>query len=117
MSPNLSGEQYAALLKTFAGVGVRAVIATNTVPLSAPDASTAGVGGGRLHPAALEAVRHLTSTQKQRGYPVDVIACGGVLDGVTLRHFARMGVRAYQYWSALIYRGPLAPALILKESR
>lgn len=117
VGPDLSNAQYRALLRVFAAVGVRAVIATNTLGLPAPGAPalTAGVGGGRLHVPALAAVRALKEEQAAGGWPVDVIACGGVLDGATYRDFAALGVRAAQYWSALVYRGPYAAALIQAE--
>ncbi len=117
IGPDLSEAQYRALLRVFAAVGVRAVVATNTLGLPAPDdpALTAGVGGGRLHTPALAAVRALAEERAAGSWPVDVIACGGVLDGATYRDFAALGVTAAQYWSALVYRGPYAAALIQAE--
>ncbi|NPV65866.1 MAG: hypothetical protein HPY64_01830 [Anaerolineae bacterium] len=117
VGPDLSTTQYRALLRVFAAVGVRAVIATNTLGLPAPgdETLTAGVGGGRLHAPALAAVRALMEEQAAGSWPVDVIGCGGVLDGTTYRNFAALGVRAAQYWSALVYRGPYAAALIQAE--
>jgi dihydroorotate dehydrogenase len=44
-----------------------------------------------------------------------VVGCGGVLDKPSWLAFSRIGVRAVQYWSALVYRGPLAAALIVNE--
>ncbi|MBN1287611.1 MAG: hypothetical protein JXB47_19575 [Anaerolineae bacterium] len=118
LGPALAEEQYRALMAVFAEVGVRAVVATNTLPAPTPDDSgqTAGVGGGRLHMHAVEAVRRLHRVQAEHGYPVDIIACGGIQDGATYNDFARLGVRAVQYWSGLVYRGPLAAALIAREA-
>ena len=45
---------------------------------------------------------------------VDLVACGGILDGASWR---ACPARAAQYWSALVWRGPLAAALILREGR
>ncbi len=45
---------------------------------------------------------------------VEVIGCGGILDGASWRACA---TRAAQYWSALVWRGPLAAALILHEEQ
>lgn len=117
VGPNLSDDQYRALLRVFAETGVRAVVATNTLPWPAPDNPTlmAGVGGGRLHRRALEVVALLQAERAAHGYPVEVIACGGIQDGATFRAFARLGVVAMQYWTALVYRGPLAAALIAWE--
>jgi dihydroorotate dehydrogenase len=109
ISPDLTDEQYTILMKVFQTVGVQAVIATNTLAQPAPDDTTrlAGVGGGRLHDCAVAATIRLQSET------VAMIGCGGILDGATFRDF-RSAV-AGQYWSALIYRGPLAAALILNE--
>ncbi|MCZ7540449.1 MAG: hypothetical protein M5U29_11160 [Anaerolineae bacterium] len=117
VGPDLSGEQYRALLRVFAETGVAAVVATNTLPLPAPDdlAVVAGVGGGRLHARAVEVAALLMAERAAHGYPVDVIACGGVQDGATLRAFAGLGITAMQYWTALVYRGPLASALLAYE--
>jgi dihydroorotate dehydrogenase len=117
LGPDLSREQYCALLRALADEGARAVIATNTLGQPAPDGSglLAGVGGGRLHQRALEVAALLAGEIQSRGYPLDVIGCGGVLDGRTWAAFSQIGVRAVQYWSALVYRGPLAAALIANE--
>jgi dihydroorotate dehydrogenase len=102
----------------FAHCGVAAVIATNTkaepVP-SLPDIS-AGVSGGRLADQTGSAVRNLIQAKKQLGCQVDVIACGGILDGATYARYGEMGIKAMQYWTALIYRGPLAAAVIQHEA-
>ncbi len=117
VGPDLSDDQYRALLRVFAETGVAAVVATNTLPLPAPDdpAAMAGVGGGRLHARAVEVAALLIAERAAQGYPVDVIGCGGVQDGATLRAFAGLGITALQYWTALVYRGPLASALLAYE--
>jgi len=104
-------------MRVFAEVGVRAVVATNTLPAPTPDdpALVAGMAGGQLHARALAVVGLLAAERAAHDYPVDVIGCGGVQDGATLRAFARLGIAAVQYWSALVYRGPLASALLAYE--
>ncbi len=118
VGPTLADEQYQALMGVFHEVGVGAVIATNTMPEPAPGqpATLAGVGGGRLHQRALDVVALLMQEKRERGYAPDVIGCGGVLDGRSCCDFFEMGVPAVQYWSALIYRGPLAAALMAQEA-
>lgn len=117
VSPGLSDAQYRALLAAFEDTGVEAVIATNTTSASVPhDATlTAGVGGGRLHSHAVQAASILLEEKVLRTSPVDVIGCGGVIDGQSYRDFAELGTAAVQYWSALVFRGPLAAALIADE--
>ncbi len=119
IGPNLSAEQIAALMQVFAETGVRAVVSTNTLPMPSPtDAGVmAGVAGGRLHADALHTTAALLHERTAHGTPVDVIGCGGVLDGSTYRDFIRLGVPVVQYWSALVYRGPLAAALIAREAK
>ncbi|MBC8170604.1 MAG: hypothetical protein H7X77_02995 [Anaerolineae bacterium] len=115
ISPNLAESQYATLLRVFADEGVQAVVATNTRPELSPAATTAGVAGGRLHQQAVQVVRWLADARKQHGYSVDIIGCGGVQTAPDYEDFRRSGASAVQYWSALIYEGPLAAALILRE--
>ena len=117
VSPDLAPAQYRVLMGVFAAVGIPAVIATNTLAQPAPGRPdlSAGIGGGRLHRAALNAAAHLVAEQRALDCPVDMIGCGGVLDGASFGDFAALGIRAAQYWSALIYRGPLAAALIARE--
>jgi len=117
ISPDLAPEQYDILLRVFHETGVRAVIATNTLPEPTPDNPklTAGVGGGKLHETAMAVAARLMHEKSQNCYTVDIIGCGGVQDKPTYHDFVRLGVEAAQYWTALIYRGPLAAALILSE--
>ncbi|MBN1564030.1 MAG: hypothetical protein JXA10_09325 [Anaerolineae bacterium] len=117
VGPTLSVEQYRALMGVFAETGVRAVIATNTLPAPTPDdpTITAGVAGGRLHDHALETAAILMQERTKHDYPVDVIGCGGVSDCQTYQNFRNLGVETVQYWSALIYRGPFVAALIMDE--
>lgn len=118
ISPNLSGQQYEGIWQACKVGGAHAIIATNTQAEPTPDHLTVGgVGGGRLFPAALKAVHALTKLKQAQPAPLDVIACGGVLDGKTYHAYAKRGVKAMQYWSAMIYRSPLVAALILNERK
>ena len=117
ISPQLAQQQYQVLMRIFAEVGVRAVIASNTFPRPSPADSTAvaGVGGGDLFEAALAAIKHLRAEAIAIDCAVDLLACGGILDGESLQAYRSLGVKAAQYWSALVYRGPLAGAIIESE--
>lgn len=114
ISPKLATEQYHQLMRVFAEEGVKAVIATNTLAQPSPDDPNvmAGVGGGRLHDYALQAVEALNDAKQQHGYPVDIVGCGGAVDAASYRAFRARGVAAVQYWSALVYQGPLAHAIL-----
>jgi len=119
VGPGLSDAQYRALLGACEEARVAAIVATNTLPLPAPGdpALTAGAGGGLLHDHAVAAASVLLDEKARRASPVDIIGCGGVLDGPTYRDFAARGTAAVQYWSALVFRGPLAAALIASEAQ
>ena len=118
VSPDLADAQYHTLMRVFAQIGVRAVLATNTLALPSPsDATeTAGLGGGDLRTAALHAVEQLTLARDRLACAVDIIACGGILDGASWQQYQSLGCQAAQYWSALVYRGPFAAALIVNEA-
>jgi dihydroorotate dehydrogenase len=118
VGPTLADEPYRVLMRVFHEVGVSAVIATNTLPKPAPGNPevVAGVGGGELHQKAVEVAALLMQEKTRQGYKVDVVGCGGVEDGASYQDFARLGVSAVQYWTVLVYRGPLAPALVANEA-
>jgi dihydroorotate dehydrogenase len=101
-------------MQVFHETGVRAVVATNTLPSPVPDdtETLAGIGGGRLHSHAVQAVQILSQEKSKHGYAVDIIGCGGIQDRKTYRSFTQYGVVAVQYWSGLAYRGPLVAAYL-----
>ena len=107
IGPALAPGQYQAIMQIAHETGVRAIIATNTLAQPSPedDRQQAGVGGGELRAEALKAVRLLLAEKKRKRCDVDVIACGGILDGESLAEYEKLGVQAAQYWSALVYRG------------
>ena len=117
ISPDLAPEQYRILAQVFQATGVQAVIASNTLatPIVDDPQQMAGSGGGTLHPHALAAVQQLMDASQQLSKPLDVIGCGGVLDGASYAAYRRLGVQVVHYWSALVYRGPLAAAIIEHE--
>lgn len=117
ISPGLAAEQYHALVRIFVDVGVKAIVATNTLPEPSPEdpEQIAGLGGGGLFDATLDAVKHLRAEIIRSNAAIDIVACGGILDGESFQAYRELGVNAAQYWSALVYRGPLAAALIESE--
>jgi dihydroorotate dehydrogenase len=118
VGPDLSHEQYETLSEAFASAGVRAVVATNTLAAPVPETNlTAGLAGGRLYDRALATVLHLHALRERRGYTFDIIGCGGIMDGESLRAYTDAGASAAQIWSALVYRGPFAAQHIDHEFR
>ena len=105
VAPGLAAAQYQALPAACAEAGVRAIVATNTL---------AGLGGAGLHEHALAAQTLLLQGIERTAGAVDMVACGGILDGASWRACA---ARAAQYWTALVLRGPPAAALILREGQ
>jgi len=119
IGPTLSDEQYGRLMHVFAETGVRAVVATNTLPMPAPDNPSVmgGVAGQKLLARALAVVEMLANEKMQHQSPVDVVGCGGISTGADCRQFLQAGAAAVQYWSVMIYRGPLAGAVIAQEAK
>lgn len=97
--------------------GANAIVATNTAPgQNLETGERVGVGGSSLHHRALDVVTELDSARRDLGLTFDIVGCGGVVDGRTYQAFRDRGAAAVQYWSALVFRGPNAPDLILSES-
>ncbi|MCU0465164.1 MAG: hypothetical protein MUF38_11415 [Anaerolineae bacterium] len=116
VGPDLSAAQIRVLAQVFDSVGVQAVVATNTLGAPAPVGSfNAGLAGGRLFAHALAVVRQLAGVRAEFGLRFDIIGCGGGLDGAAVSAYTGAGAQAVQVWSALVFRGPLAPALIAAE--
>ena len=117
IGPDLSDEQLAVLVRVFAETGVRAVVATNTTARPMPGGgATAGLSGAPLRPLALRAVERLSVATDEAGARLDIVACGGILHGSDWLAFEAAGARAAMLYSALVFRGPLAGALILREA-
>ncbi len=114
VSPISSVMQVQTLAQAFADVGVRAVIATNTEAYPSPDDPTvnAGMSGGMLWRSAVGTSREFNRAARRINVALDVIACGGIQSG---EQFHKSGASVAQYYTAMIYRGPLAGALILHE--
>jgi dihydroorotate dehydrogenase len=117
VGPALSPTQYDVLVDVLSDAGARAVVATNTLAGPAPTGSmTAGMGGAPLRDHALAAIGHLRDAITRRGSSLDIVGSGGILDGRDLRAYLDAGAKAAMVYSAIIFRGPLGPALILREA-
>ena len=117
VSPCLTSRQYNQILLLAVEYGVQAIVATNTrQEKEESDGSTWGASGGLLTADAREAVIKLVTLQRMHQIPIDIIACGGIGKGRDLRTLSQLQVKAWQYQSALVYRGPLAGTLIYREA-
>ena len=70
-------------------MGLEAIVATNTLAQPTPDDPTiqAGVGGGELFEEAIMAVAHLRLEKIRMNYDIDIVGCGGVVNGLTYRDY------------------------------
>lgn len=117
VGPDVGAGSYGAIASAAVEAGAEAIVATNTAPGEIEETGTrVGVGGAALHKRALRVVEELVSARRESGGEWEIIGCGGVLDGVSYRAYRDRGAAAVQYWSALVFRGPTAPALILSEA-
>lgn len=117
VSPCLTASQYSQILLLAVEYGIKAIVATNTrQEQEEANDSTWGASGGLLAADARAALVKLVSLQRMHGAPIDIIACGGVGHGKDLHMLRQLGVKAWQYHSALVYRGPLAATLIFWEA-
>ena len=133
VGPDLPEAAYQELAQALAEAGAKAIVAVNTatrqVPQSSNQEAQAGMGGASLLPEALRAVSalaaatHLSAADPEspsatpQNPPLDIIGCGGILNGSDLQAFQNAGAKAAQYWSSLVFRGPKALTLIARESK
>ena len=117
IGPDLGDAQLAALAEAFGAAGVAAVVATNTYAAPDPDGTgDAGVSGSRLRSRTLDTLVRLKRAIDDTGVPLDIVAGGGILGGADLRAYRDAGAVAAMVYTALVLRGPLAGALILREA-
>ena len=118
VGPDLSATQYDVLVDVLSDVGVRAVVATNTLAGPAPMAPlTAGLGGAPAAPARAGRRRPPDRGRSPGAGPASTSSVPGASSrGATSRAFLDAGAKAAMLYSALVFRGPLAPALILREA-
>ena len=117
VGPDVGAGRYGGIAEAAVEGGAEAIVATNTAPgRIKEDGTRVGVGGASLHTRALRVVEELTEARTESGRKWEIVGCGGVLDGGSYQAYRDRGAAAVQYWSALVFRGPTAPALILSEA-
>ena len=116
VGPDLEDATYHELAQALKEAGAKAIVAINTatrkVPQSGIAETQAGMGGASLRPEALQATAALSAAST-----LDIIACGGIINGSDFQEFQNAGAKAAQYWSALVFRGPNASTLIAREAQ
>lgn len=116
VSPGLPVPYYRELLDMCDECNVKAIIATDVLFQTDSQGSPANVNGRPLAPLARRAQVVLATLKRIHGHTVDIVACGGIMAGRDLPALKQLGIRAWQYHSALMYRGPLAGPLIWWEA-
>lgn len=116
VSPGMTAPSYRELLDLCDECNVKAIIATDVLFQTSSDGSPANLSGRPLAHLARQAQVALTTLKHIHGHKVDLVACGGILAGRDLPGLTQLGIRAWQYHSALLYRGPLAGPLIWREA-
>jgi dihydroorotate dehydrogenase len=123
IGPDLSDAQLGGLVRVFHAAGIAAVVATNTWGRPAPHQAlgtsapvSAGISGTGLRPLAMSTVMRLRTIMREADADIDIVDCGGITDGAHWRAFQAAGARAAMIYSAMVVRGPLAAALILREA-
>lgn len=117
VGPDMGPGRYGPIARAAVAEGAEAIVATNTAPGMISDTGMrVGVGGASLHSRALRVVEELAAERAESDSDWEIVGCGGVLAGEGFRAFRDRGAVAVQYWSALVFRGPTAPALILSEA-
>ena len=116
ISPDMKVSEYRDMVSVFENSKVSAIIATNSSVTSELDRighnETSGMSGANLKPLAVATVSYLS-----RITSIDIIGCGGIITGSDMVVFRNAGAKAFQYWSALIYKGFAAAELICNESK
>lgn len=116
LRPELPESKYVSLVDALADSGVEAIVAVNTLKRNVPKTGiSAGLSGRPLTEEALRVLGALRPACERRD--LALVGCGGVMDGESLAEFIETGASAVQYWSALVFRGPFAPAWIVREAR
>ncbi len=116
VSPGMTVSCYRELLDLCDECNVKAIIATDVLFQTDSEGLPANVSGSSLAPLARQAQVALATLKRIHGHDVDLVACGGILAGRDLPVLTQLGIRAWQYHSALLYRGPLAGPLIWWEA-
>ncbi len=116
VSPGLPASQYRLLLDMCDEFGVKAIVATNSLQQVDKEGTHWGLGGGALAQEARQALIKLVTLKRIHGHAVDIVACGGIMAGRDVHFLAQLDIKAWQYQSALVYRGPLAATLIYREA-
>lgn len=117
ISPDLNNDEIATLAALAAEKQFDGIIATNTTTSRCDTKSKnanepGGLSGAPLTKLANNACQIVSA---EVGSALQIIGVGGIMTGADLFERLRSGAQVCQIYTAFVYRGPNAPALILEE--
>ncbi|MCX6129546.1 MAG: quinone-dependent dihydroorotate dehydrogenase [Proteobacteria bacterium] len=110
LDPDMQKKSFQSLVESIAAAGFQGLILTNTHRVEGPEK-----GGMSGHPLATQANACLEWAYEVTKGGLPLIASGGILSGQDVFQRIARGASATQIYSSLVYRGPLAVALMLQE--
>ncbi len=110
LDPDMPKKAFQSLVSALAKAGFQGLVLTNTHRVEQPEK-----GGMSGHPMALQANACLEWAYEVTQGALPLIASGGILSGQDVYQRMARGACAVQIYTSLVYRGPLAVALMLQE--
>lgn len=110
LDPDMKRRSFQGLVEALADIGYQGLILTNTHRVDWPEK-----GGMSGHPLALQASACLEWAYEVTKGRLPLVASGGILSGQDVFQRIARGANAVQIYSSLVYRGPLAVPLMLRE--
>ncbi len=111
VSPELDGDELAAVLDASLDAGAAGFIATNTLSTAnRPELPQGGLSGRPLRELALRKVAEV----RQRIGTAALIGCGGIDDATSAQAMLDAGADLVQLYTGLVYEGPFLPAAITR---
>ena len=110
LDPDMTKEKFQAMISAISRCGFQGVILSNTHKVAWPEA-----GGLSGHPLASRASTMLEWAYEVHGGNLPMISSGGILSGLDVLERIERGAHCVQIYSSLVYRGPWAVYLMLKE--
>lgn len=112
LDPDMPKKAFQSLVGALAESGFQGLILSNTHRVESPEK-----GGLSGHPLAIQATACLEWAHEVLQGRLPLIASGGIISGQDVFQRIARGASAVQIYTSLVYRGPLAVALMLAELR
>lgn len=112
LDPDMPKKAFQLLIEALAASGYQGLILSNTHRVERPER-----GGLSGHPLTSQATACLEWAHEVLRGSLPIIASGGILSGQDVFQRIARGASAVQIYTSLVYRGPHAVALMLRELR